>query len=651
VAEKRAKRKLSAILSADVQGYSRLMGEDERHTIEMLKACRHVIGGLVQEYRGRVVDSPGDNILAEFGSVVEAVACAVKIQEELKKKNAALPENRRMAFRIGINLGDVIEEEGRIYGDGVNIAARLEALADGGGVCISGAAFEHIGRRLPVGYAYLGEQTVKNIERPIHAYKILMHPKYAGKVMGQKRPKRWRWAAVAAAMAIITAIAAIWTLDPGRPPLEPVSVEKMAFPLPDKPSIAVLPFDNLSADPSQEYIADGISENIITALSHISDMFVIARNSTFAYKRKAVKVQQVAEDLGVRYVLEGSVQREDNRLRITAQLVDAITGRHLWAERYDRHLKDLFALQDDITLKIATAMQVELTEGEQARMWSPPDNFEAWSYLVRAGDFFQRFNRDDNARARELLERAVKLDPGYATAWTFLAWTHEIDAWLGFTTSRTESMKKAMSLAEKAMALDAGQPIVHSLWATIYLTQEKWEKAISEGRKAVALGPNDALSHVLLANTLLFAGQFEEAMALAERAVRLAPYSPDFYLSVLAQAYRQMGRYEDALAMYKKALERAQKNKANVATPLIGLVDVCEQLNRREEAQSFASELLRILPNFNLEGYSSIYGYRNPAHTERILVNLRKAGLPEKPPLARGDQPGSAPPLQGRSNP
>jgi adenylate cyclase len=406
----------------------------------------------------------------------------------------------------------------------------------------------------------------------------------------------------------------------------------MAFPLPDKPSIAVLPFDNLSADPSQEYIADGISENIITALCHISDMFVIARNSTFAYKGKSVKVQQVAEDLGVRYVLEGSVQREKDRIRITAQLVDAITGRHLWAERYDRHLKDLFAMQDEITLKIATAMQVELTEGEQARMWSPPDNLEAWSYLVRAGDFFQRFNREDNARARELLERAVRLDPDYATAWTFLAWTHEIDAWLGFTESRTDSIKQAMLLGEKAMALDASQPIVHSLWATIYLTQKNWEKAISEGRKAVSLGPNDALSHVLLANTLLFAGEFDEAIALAERAVRLAPYSPDFYLSVLAQAYRQVGRYKDALVMYTKALERARKNKGNVVTPMIGLVDVCVQLDRKEQAQNFASELLRIFPNFNLDGYSSIYGYRNPAHMERILVNLRRVGLPEHPP-------------------
>jgi adenylate cyclase len=634
VAAERAKRKLSAILSADVKGYSRLMGRDEISTIQTLKECRQVIGRSVQEYRGRVVDSPGDNVLAEFGSVVDAVECAVKIQQELKKKNADLAENRRMEFRIGINLGDVIEEEGRIYGDGVNIAARLETLADGGGVFISGTAFEQLGRRLPVGYEYLGEQTVKNIEKAIRVYKVLMEPEYVGKVIGEGRSKPWRWAAMVAALAVVMTSAVIWSLYSGRPPIKPASVEQMAFPLPDKPSIAVLPFENLSADPSQDYIADGISENIITALSHISDMFVIARNSTFAYKGKSVKVQQVAEDLGVRYVLEGSVQRENDRIRITAQLVDAITGRHLWAERYDRYLKELFAMQDEITLKIATAMQVELTEGEQARMWSPPDNFEAWSYLVRAGDFFQRFTREDNARARELLERSVELDPDYATAWTFLAWTHEIDAWLGFTESRIESIKQAMLLGEKALSLDAGQPIVHSLWATIYLTQGQWEKAISEGREAVTLGPSDALSHVLLANTLLFAGEFNEAIALAERAVRLAPYCPDFYLSVLAQAYRQVARYEDALVMFKKALERARTNKGNVLTPMIGLVDLYMQLGRKEEAQSFASELLKILPNFNLDGYSSIYGYRNPAYLDRILVNLRKAGLPDKPPLA-----------------
>jgi len=641
------KRKLTAIFSADVAGYSRLMGEDEAATVRTLAAYRDVMTALIRQHRGRVVDSPGDNLLAEFASVVDAVQCGVAVQKEFQARNAELPESRRMEFRIGINLGDVIEEGERIYGDGVNVAARLEALSDPGGICISKTAFDQIETKLPLGYEYLGEQTVKNIAKPVGAYRVLMEPRVTVAELKEKEKAVpvWRRKSILAggfASILVVIAALIWNFYLRGPTVEPASVEKMAFPLPDKPSIAVLPFINMSGDPDQEYIADGISENIITALSHISDMFVIARNSTFAYKGKPVRVQQVAEELGVRYVLEGSVQRANDRIRITAQLIDAITGHHLWAERYDRHLKDLFAMQDEITLKIVTAMQVELTEGEQARMWSHPDNFEAWDYLVRAGDFFQRFNREDNARARQLIERALKLDPDYPTAWTFLAWTHEIDAWLGFTESRAESIKQAMLLGEKAMALDASQPAVHSLWGTIYLVQKEWDKAISEGRKAVALGPNDALSHVLLANTLLITGEFDEAIALAERAVRLAPYCPDFYLSVLAQAYRQADRYQDALAMYTKALDRARKNKGNVVTPMIGLVDVYVQLDREEEARTFTSEILRILPNFNLDGFSRIYGYKNPAHTERILFNLRKAGLPETPPLPLPDKPSIA---------
>jgi len=645
VATEDFKRKLTAIFSADVAGYSRLMGEDEAATVKTLASYREVMASLIKQHRGRVVDSPGDNVLAEFVSVVDAVQCAVAVQKELQTRNAELPENRRMEFRIGINLGDVIEEEDRIYGDGVNIAARLEALADPGGICISKTAFDQIETKLPLGYEFMGEQDVKNIAKPVGAYRVLMDAEAAGKVIGEIRPKTKQLRGVVigavAVLIIVAGALAVWNFYL-RPPFELASKERMAFPLPDKPSIAVLPFENLSGDPEQEYIADGISENMITALCNISEMFVIARNSTFSYKGKSVRVQQVAEELGVRYVLEGSVQRANDQIRITAQLVDAITGHHLWAERYDRHLKDLFAMQDEITLKIVTAMQVELTEGEQARLWKPPNNFEAWGYLVRAGDFFQRFRREYNARAQQLLEQAVKLDPEYSTAWTLLAWTYVIDAWLGFTDSRTESMKKAMLLGEKAMALDASQPVVHSLWGTIYLVQKQWEKAISEGRKAITLGPNDALSHLLLANTLLFAGKFDESIALAERAVRLAPYCPDFYLSILAQAYRQAGRYDDALAMYTKALDRARKNKGNVVTPRIGLVDVCVHLDRKEEAQIFASEILRIFPDFSLDGFSSIYAYKNPAHMERILANLRKAGLPKHPPLPLPDKPSIA---------
>ncbi len=369
MATKDFKRKLSAIFSADVAGYSRLMGQDEAATVSTIETYREVMSTLIKQHRGRVVDSPGDNLLAEFASVVDAVQCGVAVQNEFQARNAEIPENRIMEFRIGINLGDVIEEGDRIYGDGVNIAARLEALADPGGICISKTAFDHIETKLPLGYEYLGDQTVKNIAKPVGAYRVLMEPRITVAGEKEKIVPFWRKKAILAggvALVVVVIVAVIWNFYFRPPPMEVASVEKMAYPLPVEPSIAVLPFDNMSGDPDQEYLADGITENIIVALSNIHNMFVIARNSTFAYKGKAVKIQRVAEELGVRYVLEGSIQKTEDRVRITAQLIDAITGKHLWAERYDSDLKDLFALQDEITMKIITALRVKLTEGEEA---------------------------------------------------------------------------------------------------------------------------------------------------------------------------------------------------------------------------------------------------------------------------------------------
>jgi len=370
------KRKLAAILSADVKGYSCLMGEDEAGTLRTLEIYKRVMSDLILQHRGRVVDSPGDNVLAEFASVVDAVQCAVAVQKELQARNTELAENRRMQFRIGINLGDVIEEEERIYGDGVNIAARLEALADAGGICISKAAFDHIESKLPLGYEYLGEQTVKNIAKPVGAYRVLLEPRVTVKaemgkgVTHEARRMRRNLFLSGLLLALVLAAVAVWqfALRPSPPRIEKASKERMAFPLPDKPSIAVLPFANMSDDPKQEFFSDGITEEIITALSKVPRLFVIARNSTFTYKGKPVKVKQVSEELGVRYVLEGSVRKTGDKVRITAQLIDATTANHLWAERYDRDLKDIFALQDEITLKIIEALRVKLTEGEQARV-------------------------------------------------------------------------------------------------------------------------------------------------------------------------------------------------------------------------------------------------------------------------------------------
>jgi len=625
----RAKRKLSAVLSADVKGYSRLMGQDEIGTVNRLKEYRALMASLIQQYRGRVVDSPGDNILAEFTSAVDAAECAVKVQQELKNRNAEVRDESKMEFRIGINLGDVIEDGERIYGDGVNIAARIESVAVTGGICVSGTIYDQVKSKLNLGYENLGEHRVKNIAEPLRIYRVLTEPENAGKVIGEKRKSR-RGLTLAAAIVLIAVLGGTlsWFYYVRQSTKhEPASPDRMAFPLPDKPSIALLPFDNLSQEPDQEYIADGLTENIIAALSKISEMFVIAGNSTFFYKDKPVNIKQVSEELGVRHVLRGSVQKSGDNLRITAQLIDATTGYPLWAERYDRKLKDLFVLQDEITLKIIRALEVKLTEGEQAAIRRTTENFEAWGYCVKGVGLFEHFSKEDNSQAREYLEKAVMIDPEYAFAWTMLAWVHVIDAWFGFSKSPSESIQKAEELAKKAAALGGAQSELYSLWSTIHLNQREYEKAIDAGRRAIANGPNNALSHVLLAYVMLFAGKFDEAVLFAERAIRLTPYCPDWYLSILGQSYRQAGRFKEALAAFRKALDRSQKNKSNPMASLLGLIDVSMELGQEEQARRYAAEVMKISPNFSFKYFHQVYPYKDPVYLERILVNLRKAGL------------------------
>jgi adenylate cyclase len=638
MSQDRTKRKLSAILSADVKGYSRLMGEDELATVGTLKEYREVMVTLTHQYNGRVVDSPGDNLLAEFSSVVDAAECAVKIQEELKARNASLPENRRMEFRIGINLGDVIEDGDRIYGDGINIAARIEGMTEGGGICISGTAYDQVKNKLELGYEFLGKQTVKNISDPVRVYRI--HPETEAVVKAghkRKRPGRWQKAVLSVVSILILVVAAwaIWNfyIRPAPVPKDVASVENMMFPLPDKPSIAVLPFVNMSNDPDQEYFADGISENIISALSHIPQMFVIARNSTFTYKGKPVKVQQVSEELGVRYVLEGSIRTSGDRIRVTAQLIDATTGHHLWAERYDRELKDIFALQDEITLKILTALQVKLTEGEQARLWCTTDNLDAWGNVIKGSSLFEQYTNQSNARAQQLFEQAVMLDPNWDIAWTLLAWTHWAEARFGWSESPAESINRAVEIAQKAEAINDTLPEVHSLWSNIYLVQEEYEKAITKGEKAIALGPNNALCHMLLAYTMICAGRFEEAIELAEKAMRLSPYSSPWFLMILDDAYRMAGRYEEALAVGKQYLERCRQGECNPFAGHISLAATYVGLGRIDEARVHVAELLKIDPGFSVESARKMISFKDPAHVENALDVLRRAGLPEHAPL------------------
>jgi TolB-like protein/class 3 adenylate cyclase len=374
MAQDQFKRKLTTIFSADVAGYSRLMGEDEAATVKTLEQYKEIMSELIRQHRGRIVDSPGDNLLAEFTSVVDAVQCAVATQKELQARNAELPENRRMQFRIGVNLGDVIEEQSRIYGDGVNIAARLESIADPGGICISKTAFDQIETKLPFGYEFLGEQTVKNIAKPVGAYKVVLESRIADRKDTRptvKGSRRRIFALGLATALVVIAGAALWQffLRPVPPPTDKVDLRKVVFPLPGRASIAVLPFQNMTGDPQQEYFSDRVAEQIIMGLSQSPDIYVTARTSSFAYKGKSMTAQQIADQLGVRYLLEGSVQRDADRVRINVQVIDGRDGNHIWTQRYDRQFEDIFALQDQITMDVMEAVNVKFIAGFQGQVY------------------------------------------------------------------------------------------------------------------------------------------------------------------------------------------------------------------------------------------------------------------------------------------
>jgi adenylate cyclase len=493
-----------------------------------------------------------------------------------------------MEFRIGVNLGDVIEDGEQILGDGVNIASRLESLSEAGGICISGTAFDQVENKLGLGYEYLGEQPVKNIAKPVRVYRVLMEP-----------------GAVA------------------RRDLEVASKEKMAFPLPDKPSIAVLPFVNMSDDPKQEFFSDGMTEEIITALSKVPNLFVISHHSTFTYKGKPVTVKQVSEELGVRYVLEGSVRKTGDKVRITAQLIDALSSHHLWAERYDRDLKDIFALQDEITMKIITALQVKLTTGEMADMIAKgTKNIDAFIKYLQAYELITRANKERNAQAKKILEEAVALDPEYPRLYMGLALSHMYDVWYGTTESTEQSLAQAFEFAQKAISLDDSNAAAYSVLGLLYMYKRLYDKAIAECERAVSLDPNSDENLFRLGIVLNYAARAEEALPYLQNAIRLNPLPPALYFIMLAISYRDSGQYEKAIEASKKALQR----EPNTQFAYIHMAVSYIRLGQEKEARAAAAEILRINPKFSLERYAKMLPFPQPV-ADRIIEDLRKAGL------------------------
>ena len=593
----RTERRLSGILIADVVGYSRLMEEDEEWTILNLEENKKLMARLIKEFNGRIVDAPGDNILAEFGSVVNAVECAVTIQIELKSKYAESPKNNRMEFRIGVNLGDVIIKDNSIYGDGVNAAARIESLADPSGICISRPVYDQIKRKIEVQYDYLGEHHVKNLDEPVRVYKLIL----------EKPPNDGRKKELS---------------------LQNASSSRMAYPLPERPSIAVMPFDNLSGDPDQEYFCDGLTEEIITGLSKNPELFVIARNSSFFYKNKPVKIQQVSEELGVRYVLEGSVRKQGNRVRVTVQLTDTVKGYQIWSERYDREMDDIFTLQSEITTQISIELRIKLIDGDVVRRYfgKDPQYYETFLSLLKY------LQEENHMLTKETAEKLIKIAPKEPEGYYGVGIYHIYQILNERSESPEQSLKRAEEYAEKAFSLDKSYGHTRLLYAYINLLKEEPESAINHLEEWVDIDPNSPFAHYYLGYFFYLIGRYEKAIQHIERAIRLDPFPDVDFFVYLGAVYSVP--FRNKLFDHEKAKDygqRALKIDPNSLKAHCMLAGVYSVDNEMDKARYHASEVLRIAPNFTLKSYESFMRVQKDKELlEYKIESLRKLGIPEE---------------------
>ena len=586
MAEARAERRLAAILATDVAGYSRLMGADEEGTLAALKAMRKsLIDPKIAEYRGRIVKTTGDGALVEFASTVDAVRCAVDIQRAMPDRNAEVPSDKKIEFRIGINVGDIIVDGDDIFGDGVNVAARLESISEPGGICISDVVHQQVSGRVEATFADLGEQNLKNIARPVRVYRLDLGP-------------------------------------------NPRSASKAPSPtpvLPDKPSIAVLAFNNMSGDPEQEYFSDGISEDIITDLSKLSELHVIARNSSFTYKGKPVDMMQVGRDLRVRYVLEGSVRKAGNRVRVTGQLIDTESGAHIWADRFDRDLNDIFAVQDELTQEIISALKVKLTPEKKDRLARKNTiDQEAYDLFLRGRERAWLNTRSGNIEARNLLGRAVTINPDFAAAHAFIGFTHVNDYINGWAEIPERSLQIGLEIAERAVQMDETEPQGHYALAVALYFHRQLDRALAEARRSVALAPNFAQGHQTIARILTFSGDANGAINTLDAYMRLDPLYPDMLLYFLAEARFSLGHFDEAVMALKQRHER----NPNSATSYALLASCYGHLGRIAESRAAWAEVMRISPNFSIERQRRVLPFKNPDDFERRVEGLRLAGLP-----------------------
>ncbi|MCH8998004.1 MAG: adenylate/guanylate cyclase domain-containing protein [Proteobacteria bacterium] len=585
-------RRLVAILAADVVGYSRLVGEDEEGTLRTLSACREVIDGLVARHHGRVFGSAGDSVIAEFASPVEAVRCAVNIQRDLETRDAGIPENKRMRFRIGVNLGDVVVDGDDLMGEGVNVAARLEGLAEPGTVNVSGSVHEQVKNKLDVGFDFLGPQELKNIAEPVPVFRV--------------------------------------RLEPRSPTSRSAASERSPEPLalPEKRSIVVLPFENLSGDPEQGYFSDGITEDIITELSKFRSLFVIARSSSFSFRGQSPEVKEVSRRLGVRYVVEGSVRRAGNRVRITAQLIDAVADAHLWAERYDRVLEDVFTVQDEVTEAIVAAIAPELGKAEQQLASSKKlENLNVWEVYQRGMWHLYQRTKADLAEARRLFEAALSLDPGLSLACSALVDAYYYEVVLGLADSVAENRDKALQVARRAVELDPDDAAAHCAMGKARIVRREHALAVPDLQLAIDLNPSSAWAHYGLGAAAVFSGHAGEAIGHLERAIRLSPRDQHMgsFMVRLAEAYLVKRDYPGAVQWARKALQQQGFQWSRYAALLAGL----GFLGEREEARRVLDECLARRPDFSVSMVRDGHLYTDAAALDHYLEGLRHARVPE----------------------
>ena len=627
-------RRLAAILAADVKGYSHLTELNEEASTATLRMYRAVVEELISAHRGHVFSSAGDGVVAEFPSVVEAIRCGVEIQNEIAERNASAPEDGRMQFRIGVNSGDVVVEENNLYGTGVNVAVRLEQLAEAGGICISQTVYDQVRKIVEIPFEDIGEHRLKNIADPVHVYRILPGPlPWLNRLFSRANIRHQRFGVAAGVFLLLLALgagsfylrqpAALWDALLGG-----------GLSLPDHAAIAVLPFDDMSATHDQQYLADGITEELITGLAKIPELIVMARNSTFAYKDKPTDVRQVGKDLNVRYVVEGSIQRADQNVRVTAQLIDTTTGRQIWSDRYDRQVNNIFAIRDDITRSIAGTLggkAGKLAQAEAARVSGKnPNSFTAYDYVMKGWYAYNKFTREDNAAARDLFEQARKIDPNYARAYAGLAWTYEDDYDFEWTDDDEKTLKLTLENATTAVRLDPNDNQAQWALGWAYLYNRQYDQAMAHYLRARELNPNDAEVLAEMGSLLIYIGQPKQAIDQEKEAIRLNPNHYNWYVYYMGWAYEEAGMPKEAIEIFEQAIDLQNPDEEQLwYLPTIAAAYAHPTVGRMDDARKVVKTILSREPDFSISKKVSRYPYKTKELADRYVNALRRAGLPE----------------------